>query len=611
MSSLRRRFQSTHDDACFTIMALMPTLAAQILADMDVESLTDELQSLSVSSGVRSPSRPPLPPHAKSPQSASETSSTSDVQSEAGTTSSCSGSVYEGERASGLGSGSWVEQMSASESSQGQRDSFVSLGGQLSDSVLSTSSSLSCDGQRALSDAGSTSSSKKRKAQLWKEVKNLTLTRTLTTLYTTTLLSLLTATQLSLLARSRYISSVRASERAERARDKVPQFSLTGILAREAIARVVDVEALYPKWLLTEEDDLEEDPADEVSDITEMRYLTLSWWILHVGWKDVAVRVRGAVENVFDRLTSLATACHFERNFHVRNFTPSYWTCGDMWSSTVRRSLVMPGGPPVYYRSLRDRFTLYMTLLLSRFLSSLLPPTPETTAHVLAQGGALPIPTPGVHRECTNGHEKDLSRRADSAQTQILDGSSPATAIDITSLDHGVTSPSALPTRTAVSQLSHINPSSAQRESALLSSLESDPRFMSLLSEARAYLSGPDFAYALTCALDRATGVLMDGLRSRVFVDTGNAVNPSEGDGNGQREGDQQQSSETFGTEAPKEEELSIRLVGLLPGLARWSQLALNATPNELVDNIMAVREVSALEAIVISDYQDRYPPIA
>jgi hypothetical protein len=36
--------------------------------------------------------------------------------------------------------------------------------------------------------------------------------------------------------------------------------------------------------------------------------------------------------------------------------------------------------------------------------------------------------------------------------------------------------------------------------------------------------------------------------------------------------------------EEETKEEIKIRLAGLLPGLARWSQLALNAVPNELVD---------------------------
>lgn len=36
-----------------------------------------------------------------------------------------------------------------------------------------------------------------------------------------------------------------------------------------------------------------------MSDETERKYLTLSWWLLNVGWKDVGERVRSAVEVVF------------------------------------------------------------------------------------------------------------------------------------------------------------------------------------------------------------------------------------------------------------------------------------------------------------------------
>lgn len=103
--------------------------------------------------------------------------------------------------------------------------------------------------------------------------------------------------------------------------------------------------------------------------------------------------------------------------------------------------------------------------------------------------------------------------------------------------------------------------------------LDVNPQFDELLAQTRRYLSGPDFAHALGCALDRATEILMDGLRARVFVDSANAVNaPNTGEGNP----DAGASSE--------KDEVKIRLAGLLPGLARWCQLALNATPNELVD---------------------------
>lgn len=156
-------------------------------------------------------------------------------------------------------------------------------------------------------------SSTRTKAQLWKEVKILStlsypvspticlhnipaLTRTLTTLYTTTLLSLLTSIQLALLARERYITSVLSAERAERIREASP--TLSGLIFREAVSRIVDVEMIWPAWSAGQEDWDEE--VEGVSDDAEMRFLTLSWWILHVGWKDIAARVKGSVEAVFE-----------------------------------------------------------------------------------------------------------------------------------------------------------------------------------------------------------------------------------------------------------------------------------------------------------------------
>lgn len=307
--SLRRRFQSTHDDACFTIIALIPTLASQVLEDMDVEALTIELQSMSRASRSRTlhPSQ-----NQQRSQSLSALSSVSDVHSDAGSVScsSYSGSGFDGDRASAT-SGSWIEHMSTSEGSIARLD----VPAQLSDSITSTSSSLSHNGHNVENLV--TSTSLRTRSQLWNEVKILgavlftdymrptnpfqALTRTLTTLYTISLLSLLTAVQLNLLGRSRYIDSVRASDRAERARDTVPQFSLTGILAREAVAKIVDVEAIWPAWILGESRDGDEDRTpNTISEETEMRFLTLSWWMLHVGWKDVAARVRGSVECVFD-----------------------------------------------------------------------------------------------------------------------------------------------------------------------------------------------------------------------------------------------------------------------------------------------------------------------
>lgn len=45
--SLRRRFVQNQEDCTFTLLALLPTLSAEILTELDVERLTHELQQLS------------------------------------------------------------------------------------------------------------------------------------------------------------------------------------------------------------------------------------------------------------------------------------------------------------------------------------------------------------------------------------------------------------------------------------------------------------------------------------------------------------------------------------------------------------------------------------
>ncbi|SRR6266576_3787148 len=44
---LKRRFQTAQEDVSYTVLALLPTLAEQIMEGMDVESLTQELQARS------------------------------------------------------------------------------------------------------------------------------------------------------------------------------------------------------------------------------------------------------------------------------------------------------------------------------------------------------------------------------------------------------------------------------------------------------------------------------------------------------------------------------------------------------------------------------------
>lgn len=69
--------------------------------------------------------------------------------------------------------------------------------------------------------------------------------------------------------------------------------------------------------------------------------------------------------------------------------------------------------------------------------------------------------------------------------------------------------------------------------------------------------------------------MLVDGLRAKVFVDSNSTNLP---------DGLSATNPIDLTVEEETKEEVKIRLAGLLPGLARWSQLALNAVPNELVD---------------------------
>ena len=100
-----------------------------------------------------------------------------------------------------------------------------------------------------------------------------------------TLLSLFTHIQLDILGRSKYIQSVLEQAYEERERER----------RREGLTFAAIFSALEGQ-----EFDPELQDVDYISEETERKYLTLSWWILHVGWKDVGERVRRAVEEVFE-----------------------------------------------------------------------------------------------------------------------------------------------------------------------------------------------------------------------------------------------------------------------------------------------------------------------
>ena len=85
-----------------------------------------------------------------------------------------------------------------------------------------------------------------------------------------------------------------------------------------------------------------------------------------------------------------------------------------------------------------------------------------------------------------------------------------------------------------------------------------DSAFTVLLEETRSVFASSDFSLVLQTCLDQVAQTLLARLESKVFVDSASPIG--------------------------SQEDVRIRLAGLLPGLARWSMEAMRGVPNELVD---------------------------
>jgi peroxin-3 len=100
--------------------------------------------------------------------------------------------------------------------------------------------------------------SKKQKREMWNELKVQTFCRVLASLYLLNLLTTFTTVQLSLLGSMLYIDSVVALHQSQM--------------------------------------NSEEESQRSISEETERQYLTLSWYLLNVGWKSCVERIRNVVE---------------------------------------------------------------------------------------------------------------------------------------------------------------------------------------------------------------------------------------------------------------------------------------------------------------------------
>ncbi|KAG9083541.1 peroxin [Ceratobasidium sp. UAMH 11750] len=107
-----------------------------------------------------------------------------------------------------------------------------------------------------------------------------------------------------------------------------------------------------------------------------------------------------------------------------------------------------------------------------------------------------------------------------------------------------------------------------------------DPALSTLLTASHAHIVSADFALALRRCVDLGSIAMRDGLmRSGEF-------------------------GEAAASGAASDEGDKVKLAALLPGVARWTHLALNGVPNEIIEGFAELREVAGYSAIVLSSFE-------
>ncbi|SCV72447.1 BQ2448_3984 [Microbotryum intermedium] len=124
------------------------------------------------------------------------------------------------------------------------------------------------------------------RAELWNDIKLLSFTRTITSIYVLTLMTLQTHVQLSLLGRSAYVASV------------VSTLSELSSLGKAEDDIVVDFNTDRDLEMALYDEKAQASDHVGVSKDTERKYLTFNWWLLHEGWRLIGNRVQRAVEEV-------------------------------------------------------------------------------------------------------------------------------------------------------------------------------------------------------------------------------------------------------------------------------------------------------------------------
>ncbi|KAK4046006.1 peroxin [Microbotryomycetes sp. JL201] len=319
--NLTRRFHLNQQDCQFTVAALLPTVSMQILSEMDVESYSAQLARAAAEAKARErlaeeQRQKQQKQHGQEllerqkqeqrPDEALQQPESGEHAATAPNDDPAEVSLAEQQAQSGVPE----EEVSSDSAAPSGSDNTAHLSASMMDSqVLAEATTrggaepaqdsvesenldrswaqIVREGDRqpqaVARDAAQDSSAplpSKSRAELWNDIKILSFTRTITSIYVLTLLTLQTHVQLNLLGRAAYVVSVLSA---------LPETGSATDLASMSDDRDLEMASYAEK---------SKQRAIGISKDTERRYLTFSWWLLHRGWKQVAERVERAVQDV-------------------------------------------------------------------------------------------------------------------------------------------------------------------------------------------------------------------------------------------------------------------------------------------------------------------------
>ncbi|KAE8212046.1 hypothetical protein CF327_g4263 [Tilletia walkeri] len=380
---------------------------------------------------------------------------------------------------------------------------------------------------------------KRRKVELWNELKLVAFTRTLTTLYSIVLLSLQTHIQLNLVGRFNYLSSVTALAKSM-SKDE-DEWSPSGSGSSPAV----------PSFAQDEKNsEGSSDPNDLLRPV-EQRYLTYSWWLLHRGALEIGTEVEAAVKHVLGTIPlkaelSLAELHRLVRE--VRRIVEWERVEGGGGDNKDEGMMVLSAG------QLSDVSTARTKKRRRHFLSAMFPATEEGEREILAQAG---VPTDPES-------ELDYLKPAPSTSASFRDAHFEAVA------------------EREYDRLCAEARAQRARE---------DEQLSALVNESKDWIDSDDFERVLALTLERVFGIWEANLAEGAFG--GSAILSGEGADEVERERLMVELSR------PRK----VRLAALLPAVNAQSQLAIRSVPNEYAEALADVKELRALSALIYSSW--------